>query len=312
MEWMQGYFGPPPLPLLTVSPIPGYFGQGFPGLIYLSTMSFLREQDRPRAARGASMQTFFSEILSAHEAAHQWWGNLVASASYHDDWIHEALANYTALMILERKKGDKPLYDTLDEYLVALRMPTQDNPSVDATGPITWGVRLHSEFAPDPWRVIIYNKGSWIMHMLRRRMGDAQFLAMLSDLRKKYEYKTLDTETFRSFAASYQPKDIPDPRLENFFDNWVYATGIPTIDVTTSVRGKAPAVQLTVTVRQSGVSDDFGVDLPLEIRTSSKAKPIVKWIRTSSDPAVVTMNLKAPPVKVELAPGAGVLATIKK
>lgn len=94
MEFMAAHFGPPPLPNLVVSPIPGAFGQGFPGLIYLSTLSYLRPQDSAIARMREQQQSFFTDVLQAHEAAHQWWGNVVTSAGYHDDWLMEALANF--------------------------------------------------------------------------------------------------------------------------------------------------------------------------------------------------------------------------
>ncbi|MBI5085091.1 MAG: hypothetical protein HZB13_10905 [Acidobacteria bacterium] len=342
LEWMAAQFGPPPLKTLTVSPIPGNFGQGFPGLLYLSTISYLEEKERPAALQTARHYTFFSEILHAHETAHQWWGNLVTSESYHDDWLTEALANYSALLVLERKKGAKALETSLEEYRDALRSPLPEpkpdqkpaatqgfevnalelkqpeasqsqrkTRTLESAGPITWGMRLHVDTGPDPWRAITYDKGSWILHMLRRRMGDARFLGMLGELRKRYAYRGLTTEGFRELAAEFSPAGVPDSDLQNFFDNWVYSTGIPTIEVSSKVTGKAPAVQLAVTVKQTGVDDDFGVDLPVEIRFPGAVKPLVKWIRTAPEPVTFTLKLKAPPAKVELAPGAGVLAVRK-
>jgi hypothetical protein len=342
LEWMASQFGPPPLKSLTVSPIPGNFGQGFPGLLYLSTIAYLSESERPAALQTAAHYTFFSEILHAHETAHQWWGNLVTSESYHDDWLTEAMANYSALLVLERKKGLRALDTSLEEYRNSLRSPLPElkpdqkppepqgfeanaletkqpdpnNPqrkarTLESAGPITWGLRLHTDIGPDPWRAITYDKGSWILHMLRRRMGDVQFLAMLGEIRKRYAYRGLTTEGFREIAAEFSPKGLPDPDLENFFDNWVYSTGIPTLEFSSKVTGKAPAVQLAVTVRQTGVNEDFSIDLPVEIRIPGQAKPLVKWVRTGTEPAAFTLKLKTAPAKVELAPGSGVLAVRK-
>jgi aminopeptidase N len=147
--------------------------------------------------------------------------------------------------------------------------------------------------------------------MLRRRMGDEQFLAMLGALRKRYMYRAITTEQFREIAAEFSPKGLPDASLENFFDNWVYSTGMPTVEFTSVVRGKAPNVQLSMTVKQAGVSDEFSYDLPVEIRLPGQAKPLVKWIRTGPEPAVVTVALKVAPTKVELAPGSGLLTARK-
>lgn len=303
MEWMTAQFGPPPLPVLTVSPIPGSFGQGFPGLLYLSTLAFVDQSARPEIARGSEQQVFYEEILSAHEAAHQWWGNLVAASSYRDDWLHEALANYTALMILERRKGTRALENVLNSYGDSLRRLTSDGRPLESAGPITWGIRLNTGVRPDPWRAITYDKGSWIIHMLRRRLGDDNFLKMLRALRDRYQYDAVTTEEFREICAEFLPPGIPDRQLIDFFDHWVYGTGIPQLSVSHSVKGQL----LTVTVRQTGVPEDFGVDLPVEVRVAGRRAPIVKWIRTDAEPVQFTMKLPAALQRVELAPGLGVL-----
>lgn len=312
MEWMSSKFGPPTLPAVTVSPIPGNFGQGFPGLVYLSTISYLSDGDRPAALQTAKHHTFYSELLSAHELAHQWWGNVVMASTYRDEWIQEALANYTALMVLERKKGARALETALLEYRDELLSESgEPKERLESNGPITWGSRLRAEVGVDPWRVIIYDKGSWILHMLRRRMGDGPFLTMLGELRKKYAYRSLTTEEFRAAAAQFLAKDDPDPALEGFFDTWVYSTGVPTLEVSTRLKGKAPALELLVTVKQSGTAEDFALDLPVEIRLPRQPAPLIKWIRTGPEPAVLSVKLKVAPVKVEVAPGAGVLAAKK-
>lgn len=313
LEWMSAQFGPPPLRSLTVSPIPGNFGQGFPGLLYISTVTFLSEKERPASLQSPTQSTFYSEILHAHETAHQWWGNLVTSANYHDDWLQEALANYSALMILERKKGPRALEAALDAYRNELQitLPDSKTKTAESAGPITWGMRLHTMSGVDPWRLITYGKGSWIMHMLRCRMGDKAFLAMLGEICKRYAYTAMTTENFRALAVEFSPKGLPDDDLVNFFDNWVYGTGVPTLEFSSRTKGKAPNVDLEVTVRQTNANDELSIDLPVEIRLPGQAKPLVRWIRTGSEPASLHVKLRALPVKVELAPGAGVLAIRK-
>ena len=307
-EWMASKFGPPPLKRIAISPIPGTFGQGFPGLIYLSTVTYLNDtQRRALLGRNATAETFFNSIIHAHETAHQWWGNLVIPATYHDEWIVEALANYTAMLVLEQKGGAKALDLVLDDYRRDLLAPGKPT-TIESSGPITWGYRLRENVALDPWRAIIYGKGTWIIHMLRRRMGDEAFLRMLATLRKRYEYRTISTEEFRALAAMFLPPGDPDPKLETFFDSWVYGTGVPTLEMSTSVKGKAPSVTLTVTVRQSGVDDDFIAEVPVEIRPAGGGKPIVRWVHASSGSAVFSLKLKAPPQHVELAPRMAVLA----
>ena len=88
------------------------------------------------------------------------------------------------------------------------------------------------------WRVITYEKGSWIIHMLRRRLGDDRFLAMLGELRKRYQFRTMTTDDLRLTAAESLPAGSFDPRLEAFFEQWVYSTGIPALKMQYTVQGK--------------------------------------------------------------------------
>lgn len=306
LEFMASSFGPPALRKLTVSPVPGRFGQGFPGLIYLSTMSYLAPQDKLMRTLDAHGRLFFSDILQAHETAHQWWGNIVTSAGYHDEWLMEALADYSALIYLEKKIGPQPVDLALQTYKEHLLQKTAGGQTVESTGPIVLGLRLESSQAPQAYNFITYGKGSWIMHMLRRRIGAPRFLAMLADLRKEYEHKPLSTDEFRLVAARYLPPQSPDPNLENFFDEWVYGTGIPTLKLSYSVKGKAPAIRLSGTVTQSEVDEGFSVPVPLQIQLGH-GKTITHWVRTTEGTASFSVALRQAPVKVLLDPELSVL-----
>jgi hypothetical protein len=299
LDFMVQHFGPPPVKTLAVSPIPGVFGQGFPGLLYLSTLAYLNPADRPPGWQNESSRTFFSELLHAHEAAHQWWGNLVTSATYRDDWVMEALANYSALLVLEKRKGRRALDAVLDEYRRNL-LP------VDSFGPIVWGTRLISSQTPGAWRAITYEKGSWILHMLRARLGDAPFLRMLGELAKRKRFQPLTTDEFRLLAAEFLPPGSEDPKLEMFFEQWVYSTGIPALKLEYKVSGKAPKVRLRGTIIQSEAGEDFSAYVPVEIQLPGR-RTVLHRVRTSSEPVEFTVDLKAVPVKVALAPNNEVL-----
>jgi hypothetical protein len=307
-EFMARIFGPPPLKILTVSPIPGAFGQGFPGLVYLSTLSYLDPRERPAGARGETQQYFFSDVLHSHETAHQWWGNTVIAATYQDEWLTEALAHYSALMYLERKSGVRALEEMLSWFRDHLLKPNEAGKTLESAGPITWGARLNSSLAPDAWRTIMYEKGAWIIHMLRRRMGDASFLKFLGEICRRYQFQLIDTEQFRVMAREFLPARSPDPDLEEFFDHYVYGTGIPELRLEYSIRGKAPNLRLTGTVKQTGVGDDFSVLVPVEIQFA-RGKPVTHWVSTSKEPEKFSLTLKVQPARVVLAPGEAVLAS---
>jgi len=301
LEFMAGKFGPPALPHLTVSPIPGTFGQGFPGLIYLSTLSYFRRLPARINNGTLSNELFFQDVLQAHETAHQWWGNRVAAATYRDNWLMEALANYSALLYLEKRRGPHAMDVMLENYRDSLLLKNENGQLVDSAGPIVLGTRLESSIEPRGWRAITYGKGSWIMQMLRGRIGDERFMALLGDISKRFDRKEISTEEFRAAAASYLPPKSDDPKLESFFGQWVYGTGIPTVKMTYSVKGAAPNVKLSGTITQSDVDDDFTALVPVEIQIA-RGKSVIQWVRTSETPATFSVALKAPPLKVTLDP----------
>jgi hypothetical protein len=308
MEFMNLKFGPPALPHLTVAPIPGAFGQGFPGLIYLSTLSYLKSPERPSVNQAAALrEIFFADVLQAHEVAHQWWGNRVMAGTYRDNWLMEALANYSALMYVEKSRGGESRVDAiLDSYRDSLLEKNQAGETVDAAGPIVLGSRLENSLEPRAWQTITYGKGSWILQMLRRRLGDAPFLAMLAELARTYDRKEVSTEEFRLLAAKFLPPKAEDSKLENFFDQWVYGSGIPSLKLNYSVKGKAPDVKLVGTVTQTDVDEDFGALVPVEIQIA-RGRSVTQWVRAGSAPAQFTVALKAAPLKVTLDPKRAVL-----
>jgi hypothetical protein len=303
MEFMASRFGPPALPHLTVSPIPGTFGQGFPGLLYLSTLVYLKSIPGVSSTTNAaaSVELFFQDVLQAHETAHQWWGNRVTPASYRDNWLMEALANYSALLYLEKRRGTHSLEIMLVNYRDSLLAKNEAGQTVDSAGPIVLGTRLESSQEPRAWRTITYSKGSWILQMLRGRLGDDRFLALLAEIAKRYDHKDISTEQFRLLAAEFLPAKTDDPKLESFFEQWVYGTGIPAMKLTWTVKGAAPDLRLRGTVTQSGVDKDFTATVPVEI-VISKGRTITQWVRSADVPVTFSVALKAAPLKVSLDP----------
>jgi hypothetical protein len=305
-DYLATRLGPPAQPYLMVSPIPGTFGQGFPGLVYLSTLSYLDPNQRTPIGRNPEYQVFFSEILHAHETAHQWWGNVVMPAAAHDDWMMEALANYSALLVLEKKKGARELNEMLDRYRKHLLSLDKSGNTLESAGPLRLGMRLESSEAPGSWRAIVYEKGTWVMHMLRRRLGDPAFFALIGGVLKENRHGSISTEQFREKAARTMDPKSPDPKLEGFFESWVNSTGIPEFTLISTVKGKAPAVKLTVTVRQSGVEEPFSTLVPVEIQMA-RGQSRTLWIETGAEPVTEVISLRAAPIKVLLDPHGAVL-----
>jgi hypothetical protein len=275
-----------PIRSVAVSPITGYFGQGFPGLIYLSTVSYTRQEERPTKLRSARMDTFFTDMLLPHEIAHQWWGNVVTQADYRGAWISEAMANYSALQYLEGLKGRAVRDAVLAEYRDDLAR-FQRGRTVESAGPVDFGYRLLNASGFVAWRTILYEKGTWILHMLHQRLGNEGFLRLQQQMLRDYSDRPLSTEDFRKMAAGFVPNGQPDHSLVSFFDTWVYGTGVPRLKLTA---GRTPSVET------SDVDDDFTADLPLTCG-SARAKRTT-WLRISKDstpvPSSATCELPSP------------------
>jgi aminopeptidase N len=194
----------------------------------------------------------------------------------------------------------------LADYRNHLLSKREGGRSLESAGPIIWGSRLQSSQMPDAWRIITYEKGSWILHMLRRRMGDERFLEMLGQLRKRYQFRPVTNEQFRKLAVEFLPPKSPDPQLEGFFEQYVFSTGVPSLKLNFTVRGKAPNLVVSGTVTQSEVDEDFSAHVPIEIQFG-RAKPVVHWVRTSSEPVPFKVAVRRAPSRVVLDPGNSIL-----
>jgi hypothetical protein len=275
IRFFETFSGPFPYRGLSVSQIPGTFGQGWPGLLYVSTFSFLSTEAQQRAGLSSSTQEHFTELVPFHEVAHQWWGNVVAWSSYRDQWIDEAIANYLAILFADTKKDpEHKLHVWLGRYRHnLLEKPEGTDESPDDIGPLSLGLRLDSSKSPSGYERIVYSKGSWIMHMLRemlRQPGakdpDARFHALLQKLVTKYAYRALSTEELqREVEAVMTPAmDLEGGHsMEWFFEEWVRGTGIPHYRVEFSVRPAENGYAVRGKLFQTGVPHYFIASVPL-------------------------------------------------
>jgi len=187
LEFMAARFGPPALGHLTVSPIPGTFGQGFPGLIYLSTLSYLKTVPHSAGSLAEARELFFQQVLQTMRRRIS-GGQPVTTLSYRDNWMMEALANYSALLYLEKTNARAPSTRCWT-YTAPSCCQGGKRPAGESAGPITMGTRLESSQDPSAWRSVTYGKGTWIIHMLRRYLGDQRFFAMLAEVLKRYDHR---------------------------------------------------------------------------------------------------------------------------
>ena len=99
----------------------------------------------------------------------------------------EALATYSSLMFLEHRMGKDALHRTLEEFKNHLLSKNDTGATTESAGAIVLGPRLSSSHSPNARRIIVYEKGAWILHMLRSMVGDEQFLRLLRDIATSYK-----------------------------------------------------------------------------------------------------------------------------
>jgi hypothetical protein len=308
------YSGPFPFRRLSVSQIPGTFGQGWPGLLYLSTFSFLSQEVQERAGLSTSSQEHFTDLVPFHEVAHQWWGNVVSWSSYRDQWIDESIATYMALLFADsQKNSDHALRLWLDRYRKRLvtKGPDEDIAPADV-GPLTMGSRLSSSKSPDAYNVIIYAKGAWVIHMLREMLSqpnspnpDARFIALFHTLINKYAHSALSTEQLqREIEAIATPKMALEGghSMDWFFDQYVRGTGIPHYKVEFTSRRTDNGFQVRGTLHQSGVPRSFIAPVPLYVSAGSSRGALLGTVVTEGDETKFSFTSPTEPRKLQIDP----------
>jgi hypothetical protein len=273
VRFLSGELDPFPYSNLAVAQLPALLSQSWPGLIYLSSMAFLTPEERRAVGiHDAYTELLLSRLMLSHETAHQWWGDAVDWVSYRDEWIIEALANYCALIMLERD-DPQSMKTALEHYKSELLKDTP-NGIVDNAGPVTLGSRLTSSRFPQAYERVLYGRGTWLIHMLRSLLretskdhSDALFFAALKsllaaspqdkissyDLQKAFEKVLPDT-------LSYEGRKS----LDWFFDGWVNDVSIPRFTLeNVKLTPEGGGLKASGTIRESDVSKDQVTAIPL-------------------------------------------------
>jgi hypothetical protein len=275
VHFYEGLDGPFPFPELDISQIPGNFGQGWPGLLYLSTLVFLPPQTQEQAGVAERAQEQIEQLVPYHEVAHQWWGNVVAPKTYRDVWLEEAMANYLALLYDESRH---PARHELQNWLARFRdsllakQPDSDEP-MDAAGPLDFGYRLESSRTPEAYNIIVYDKGAWVIHMLREMLRnprakdpDERFRQLLLNVLSDYRFQSLSNAQFqREVERLMTPAmDLEGAHsMDWFFEQWVRETGIPEYSATFRVRPRGARFEIEGTLAQEDVPDEFTESVPI-------------------------------------------------
>lgn len=149
--------------------------------------------------------------LIAHELAHQWWGDLVTLEDWPEIWLNEGFATYSDALWWEHLYGMAGLRARMQDFKYYL--------FERYSGP------HHALYDPPPdslFSTVVYEKGAWVLHMLRFVVGEDNFWNILRTYAQRYAYDTVTTDDFKSVCEEFYEND-----LDWFFDQWIYEPGYP-------------------------------------------------------------------------------------
>lgn len=239
--------------------------------------------------------------LIAHELGHQWWGDLVTCRNWSHLWLNEGFATYSEILWAEYKQGDIERDWRLFEKSRSARSGSaQTRPIVDRTYPHPGSL----------FDVRAYPKGGWVLHMLRRRLGDEDFFNGLKRYGTAYAYQTAETTDLRRLFER-----VYGISLERFFYDWTERPGHPELKVTT--RYLSDSREVEVKVEQTQKADPFAIPVKLRFGTSKAGSGDAADVR--DDEFVMTereqtrrIQVVGDPLFVSVDPDFSLLATIRE
>jgi len=224
------------------------------------------------------------ENVVAHEIAHQWFGDSVTESTWADLWLSEGFATYFAGLFIEKHESETAFHDYMRDaasryfaYEKRRNAPIHDTETDD----------LMKLLNPNN-----YEKGAWVLHMLRERVGDEAFFRGLRDYYSAHRDANATTEDLHHALEKSSGKD-----LKEFFSRWVFGAGHPRYQVRWGFTG---ATLLKVTIDQIQDGEAFLDPVPIEIVVN--AQKIKRTIYPKGKLASLTIRLSGKPTSTKLDP----------
>jgi hypothetical protein len=271
------YFGKIPYNEIHITEQPNFsFGQSWPNLVYLPISAYTDSTQRWMLfGKISSTFTGFVQEVTPHEVSHQWWGHAVGWASYHDQWLSEGFAEFSAGLFLQQAvAGDwrKDYIEFWERLRKRILEKNQFGIAPNDAGPLWMGLRLDSPHSLRAYQDVTYPKGAYVLQMLRSVMYDPEtkdkaFIDMMHDFVSSHQNTPASSESFKAIVEKHMTNMMDldgNGRMDWFFNEWVYGTQIPRykFEYQTSPleNGK---VKVSMTVTESGVDDHFRMLVPV-------------------------------------------------
>jgi len=193
--------------------------------------------------------------LLAHEIAHQWYGNTVTEADWPHLWLSEGVATYLTGLYLEHARGEEALAQYMARarrQVVQFHVQNPETPLVDTT-------------YSDPTELLNtnpYQKGAWVLHMLRQEVGTGPFWEGMRTYYDRYRNQNATTRDFRAVMEDVSGRD-----LAGFFEQWTRRAGHPIVEGTW--HHDAAADECVITLRQTQDAPPFRVPVEVAVEGAS-------------------------------------------
>ena len=220
----------------------------------------------------------------AHEIAHQWFGDSVTESTWSDLWLSEGFATYFAALFVQRFEGEDAFRVSMNNASLAVfayekkkLVPIFDRDTEN----------LMELLNPNN-----YQKGAWVLHMLRSQLGDDAFFRGIRDYYTTHKNATASSEDLRAALEKASGKN-----LRAFFARWVYDSGHPQYELAWSWLGKRE-LRLVLTQRQPG--NIFVDPVPVTISTAAGKREIV--LKPTGKLFIERVPLRQKPISIEVDP----------
>lgn len=294
LRFFAEQFGPCPyanLNLVTIeAEVPG--GHSPPGMVVIARRPVLMRhplRDDP---------TNFSDIpgfFLAHELAHQWWGQGVAGQNYRERWLSEGAAQYAAALWARQAYGEAVFQSILK------RMGRWARKESDQ-GPINLGYRLgHLKGDPAIYRALVYDKGAYVLHMLRGVVGEREFREALTAFQARFRFAKAGTDDLREALEQVSGKN-----LQAYFREWVLGTRLPSLVFAHREVKSAAGYATSVQVRTQNLPGP----VPIEIAVTHGGGRITRRFVLPAEGGSLTIESATRPSRVEVNADRGILAAV--
>jgi aminopeptidase N len=230
-----------------------------------------------------------------HEIAHQWFGNSVTEKDWDDVWLSEGFATYFALLFTEHDEGR-------DAFAEGLKRSRDQVLQLERKLPNTPIIHRNLDDMNKVLNNLVYQKGGWVLHMLRQEVGTEHFWTAIREYYRRYRDANASTADLRAVFEQVSGK-----QLDWFFAQWLNRAGVPKIEG--SWRYDAARKELELWLDQTHTSEPYRVNIDVGVVLRAGELPVIKTLAIAHPfkQGTFTFPLEAAPVSVVLDPNTTLL-----